>query len=124
MTTTPDKAATKARATAAANGPAQPPAGAKLPMDHQPAKEDVTGPKDVTVEWRGHDYLIPGEALDDLELIEAFTDQNYVIALRRLLGDGYTAYKEHARNEKGRVLASTSAEFLEHCLAEVKRGNS
>jgi hypothetical protein len=100
------------------------PANAKKPQDHQPAKADVTGPKDVTVEWNDHEYTIAGEALDDAELLEFFTDENFIGALRLLLGDKqWKAYKEHERNEAGRVTASGAAEFLGHALEAVKRGN-
>jgi hypothetical protein len=124
--TVPNKAVTKARATAV-------PAGAKQPSDHQPAKADVEGPKDTTVYWPpqsedgkpSHEYVIEGEAMDDAELLEYFTDQNFIGALRIMLGpQQWLAYKDNARLENGRVTASGAAEFLNHVLAEVKRGNS
>ncbi len=126
--TVPNKATQKSKARSAAI-----PAGAKVPSDHRPAKEDVTGPRDVTVTWpvtkdpdvETHDYLIAGESLDDAELLEYFTDQNFVGALRIMLGqDGWASYKENTRNASGRVKASEASEFLQHALAEVKRGNS
>lgn len=128
MTAVPNKAVTKARATRV-------PAGAKKPADHQPAKEDVTGPKDTMVTWPpldtapdgtvSHEYFIAGESMDDAELLEYFTDENFIGALRIMLGPKqWLAYKENARNENGKVTASGAAEFLNHVLAEVKRGNS
>jgi len=100
------------------------PADVKKPQDHAPAKEDVTGPKDVTVEWNGHEYTIAGEALDDAELLEYFTDENFIGALRLMLGDAqWRAYKDNERNEAGRVTASGASEFLTHALEAVKRGN-
>jgi hypothetical protein len=128
--TVPDKAVTKRRATAPRKAI---PAGARKPSDHQPAKEDVTGPKDTVVTWPNttdpdaetHEYLIAGEALDDAELLEHFTDGNFVAALRSMLGpEGWATYKEHARGENGRVTASGARDFLDFTLAEVKRGNS
>jgi hypothetical protein len=123
--TVPNKAVTKARASSV-------PAGAKLPQDHQSPKEDVTGPQDTLVTWppeqdgvASHEYLIAAENLDDAELLEYFTDENFVGALRIMLGrDQWNAYKESARLDSGRVTASGAAEFLNHILAEVKRGNS
>lgn len=128
MTTAPNKVEAKRRAAQ----PATVPAGAKQPMDHQSAKEDATGPKDVTVWWppaegteESHAYLIEGEALDDLELLETFNDGNFAKALQMLLGpEGWQAYKDNNRGANGRVTASGAAEFLEHALKEVKRGNS
>jgi hypothetical protein len=128
MTAVPNKAVTKARASRV-------PAGAKRPADHQPAKEDVTGPKDTMVTWPpldqaedgtvSHEYFIAGESMDDAELLEYFTDENFIGALRIMLGPKqWLAYKENARNENGKVTASGAAEFLNHVLAEVKRGNS
>jgi hypothetical protein len=129
--TVPNKAAAKSRAPRARAIPA----GAKKPTDHQPAKEDVTGPQDTTVVWPpqetaedgvvSHEYFIAGENLDDAELLEYFTDQNFVGALRIMLGpEQWAAYKENARLASGRVTASGAAEFLEYVLQEVKRGNS
>lgn len=128
MTPVPNKAVTKARANSSI------PEGAKLPADHQPAKEDVTGPKDTLVLWppiseeegvTSHEYLIEAENLDDAELLEYFTDDNFIGALRIMLGrEQWNAYKEHSRLASGRVTASGAAEFLNHILAEVKRGNS
>jgi hypothetical protein len=126
MTTIPDKAVAKRRAST-------PPPGVKRPADHQPAKEDVTGPKDTVVYWppledggpASKSYLIAGENLDDAELLEYFTDENFIGALRIMLGrDQWNAYKDAARLENGRVTASGAAEFLNHILGEVKRGNS
>lgn len=120
MTPVPDKASAKSRAQAA---------GAKVPVDHQPAKEDVTGPKDTIITWPanedGHEYLIEAEAMDDAELLEYFTDENFIGALRIMLGPKQWAeYKDRARGTNGRVTASGAAEFLNHTLAEMKRLNS
>ena len=124
MTTVPNKAASKARGASASI-----PAGAKAPQDHQPAKEDVTGPQDVLITYPAgddaHEYVIAGAAMDDAELLEYFTDENFVGALRILLGaKGWADYKANARNAEGRVTATGAAEFLNHVLQEVKRGNS
>ena len=100
------------------------PAGAKKPADHAPAKEDVEGPQPVTVEWNGHDYVISPENMDDVEVLEYFTDENFVGALRLILGaDQWQSYKDNERNESGRVTASGASEFLDHALKAVKRGN-
>lgn len=130
MTAVPDKAAVKRRTASAV------PAGARLPQDHQPAKEDVTGPKDTYITWPpvtddaeagtvSREYFIAGENLDDAELLEFFTDENFIGALRIMLGrEQWLAYKESARLDTGRVTASGAAEFLNHILMELKRGNS
>ncbi|CAH0296653.1 hypothetical protein SRABI26_04401 [Arthrobacter sp. Bi26] len=126
--TTPNRPAA-ARRTA----PSKVPAGAKKPADHQPAKEDVAGPKDYVITWPNttdpdavtHEYVIAGENLDDAELVEHFTDNNAIAALRIMLGpEGWAEYKENARGENGRVTASGATEFLDYALSEMKRGNS
>lgn len=101
------------------------PAGAKVPQDHRPAKDDAEGPQDFTTEWEGHEYTIAGESLDDAELLEFFTDNNFIGALRAMLGPKQWAeYKKRARNEQGRVTASGASEFLDHLLKEAERKNS
>jgi hypothetical protein len=133
MTPAPNKVVDKQRAQ---NGTGKVvPARAKAPMDHQPAKEDVTGPRDTVIVWPpleaaedgqvSREYLIAGESLDDAELIEYLTDQNFIGALRSMLGDEqWAAYKDNHRNEKGKVTASGCAEFLNYVMEQVKRGNS
>lgn len=116
---------TGARPAAKRPSRAKVPAGAKQPADHRPAKDDVNGPKDTTVEWQGHKYLIKGENMDDVELVEHFTDDNFVGALRLMLGpQGWRDYKEKSRGENGRVSVVDTREFLEFVLDEIKRKNS
>lgn len=120
---TPNKAVQKAKA----KDPKETsiPANVKKPNDHQPAKEDVEGPVSTDVEWEGHVYTVDADALDDAELLEFFTDENFVGALRLLLGGKqWNEYKERARDEKGRVKATEAAKFLFHVADEVKRKNS
>lgn len=120
---TPNKAVSKAKA----NEPGvKIPEGARRPADHASAKEDVEGPKDVTFEYKGHEYTVDGAAMDDAELMEHFTTNNFVGALMLLLGNKqWLAWKGRARNEDtGRVPATAAAEFLEFVLKEVKRKNS
>ena len=124
MANVPNKAVQKAKAKSPAKASAIP-EHVKKPNDHQPAKEDVTGPVSTEVEWEGHVYTVDAEALDDAELLEFFTDENFVGALRLLLGTKqWVEYKERARDENGRVKATECAKFLFHVSDEVKRKNS
>jgi hypothetical protein len=126
MATTPDKAAVKRTGANRSRGKATAiPANVKQPGDHRPAKEDVEGPKSVTVEWHGHEYLIAGENVDDVEVLEHLTDDNPIGALRLMLGpDLWAEYKENERNPKtGRTTASGAGEFLNHILQSVDRKN-
>lgn len=101
------------------------PAGAKIPDDHRSAKDEVNGADDTVVTWNGVDYVVKAEDMDDAELLEYFTDENFVGAVRILVGaDGWAKYKNAERNESGKVTASGTAEFLGHVLAEVKAKNS
>lgn len=101
------------------------PAGAKVPDDHRSAKEEVNGVEDTVVEWNGVEYTVKAEDMDDAELMEYFTDENFIGALRILVGaDGWAKYKANERDERGRVSASGASEFLGHVLSEVKAKNS
>lgn len=101
------------------------PENVKQPADHRPAKDEVTGPQGFTVEWDGHEYFIEGENLDDAELLEFITDNNFIGALRAMIGPKQWAeYKKRARNESGKVTATGASEFLDHLLKEAERKNS
>lgn len=102
------------------------PAGAKLPSDHKPAKSEVEGEPTYVVEWKGHDYEIPRDNLNDAELLEFFTDDNFVGAIRKLIGmEGWKLYKiRHRDRETGRIDVEDTSDFLNHILQEVDRKNS
>lgn len=124
MTPVPNKVATKA--TAAEPPKSKIPANVRRPSDHQSAKEDVAGPTDVEFVHEGTTYVVEGGALDDAELMEYFTSQNFVGALMKMLGNQqWMEWKNRNRDEEtGRVPASAAAKFLEFALKEVKRKNS
>ena len=100
------------------------PANAKRPDDHRTAKAEV-GAQDTVVEWKGVEYVVEADNMDDAELLEYFTDENFVGAVRILVGmEGWTRYKAAEKEEHGKVSATGTAEFLGHVLAEVKAKNS
>lgn len=123
MTPVPNKVAAKQ---AALEEPkSKIPAGARKPADHQSAKEDVEGPQDQVFEHEGVEYTVSGDSLDDAELLEHFTTNNFVGALMKLLGlEQWVQWKEaHRDPETGRVKASDAAQFLNIAMEKLKRKN-
>lgn len=122
MTPVPNKVAAKQNAEEAKS---RVPAGARRPADHQSAKEDVEGPQDQTFEHDGVEYVVSADALDDAELLEHFTTNNFVGALMKLLGlEQWVQWKEKNRDEEtGRVKASDAAKFLTAAMDKLKRKN-
>ena len=113
------------------------PANAKKPQDHQSPAEDATGPKDVTVEWHGHEYTIPGDAFDDLELTMLFAEHDagalsdqeaglkMFLAGKRMLGaEQFTEYLKNERGENGWAKSSDFMSFFNHIMEEAGRKNS
>lgn len=110
------------------------PANVKAPQDHKPAsvKEDVDGPQDVAIEWNGHEYLIPGEAFDDVEFLDAMVsaeqeedDLAAFRAARALLGnDIWNEYRKNERGENGRVKTTGFMEFFGAVMEAAGRKNS
>ena len=104
------------------------PAGAKKPADRKPPKpREVDGHMVVTV--RGLEVRVPKDALDDLEVVEAIEQNNWLPAMRSLLppyeveGDGepvtvdqVAAVKAALRGENGRVRYSDTVEFLNELM--------
>lgn len=105
------------------------PEGVKLPSDRQPRKNEAKPDEAQAVPFTfgDHDYVIPPEAFDDIEVVEQLEDENYVLALRQILGKAqWNRYKANERNEQtGRVSADRSKEFLEVLFRELGAlGNS
>ena len=98
------------------------PATAKKPQDRQTAKADVVAIKS-SFEWRGEDYTIDTDLMDDLEFFEALETGQYATATRMMLGDEqYTKLKAQIKAAEGRVSMSSAQEFLEAYMKEAKRG--
>lgn len=99
------------------------PAGAKKPQDRQTAKSDVVTAKS-SFEWRGTDYVVDPDLIDDLEFFEALENNAFATAVRKMLGDQYDRFKDQVREAEGRVSLSTTQAFLNEYMAEAKRGKS
>jgi hypothetical protein len=97
------------------------PAGAKRPADRQTAKADVVNTKSA-FEWRGTDYVVDPDLIDDLEFFEALEGNQFATAVRKMLGDQYDKFKDQVREAEGRVSLATTQAFLEEYMAEAQRG--
>lgn len=97
------------------------PAGAKKPQDRQTAKADVATKK-TSFDWRGTDYVVDPDLIDDLEFFEALEGNQFATAVRKMLGDQYNKFKDQVREAEGRVSLSTTQAFLEEYMSEAQRG--
>lgn len=83
------------------------------------AKAEKDGPKRLTVDFRGHEYVMDGEQVGTVEVFEAIEDENYIRALRGMLGrEQWTVYK--ARHPQ---LADIDP-FMNTVLEALGQGNS
>lgn len=108
------------------------PSTAKKPADKKAKKAEA--PKTVTATVRDIDWVIPIEALDDFELIDAFAqmeegDEAAVtripFVLRRLLGDQWKRAMGVLRDpETGRVTIEDGSTFVGELVQELQNPNS
>lgn len=69
--------------------------------------------REVTVQYKGTDYTVRGDTLDDVELLEYIEDEQYIKALRRMVGLAQWAkFKDSVRTDTGRVPTAELEEFL------------
>jgi hypothetical protein len=97
------------------------PATAKKPADRQSAKSEVVKGKS-TFEWRGTEYVVDPDRIDDLEFFEALEGNQFATAVRMMLGDQYNRFKDQVKEAEGRVSLATTQAFLEEYMAEAQRG--
>jgi len=97
------------------------PAGVKKPSDRQSAKSDVT-PSKSKFDWRGTEYTVDPDLIDDLEFFEALEGNQFATAVRKMLGDQYDKFKDQVREAEGRVSLATTQSFLEEYMNEAQRG--
>ena len=97
------------------------PAGAKKPSDRQTAKADVVATKS-TFEWRGTEYTVDPDLIDDLEFFEALENNQFATAVRMMLGDQYRQFKDQVKEAEGRVSLATTQAFLEEYMGHAQRG--
>lgn len=98
------------------------PANAKKPADRKPKTDDV--PESLTATIRDREWSIPRAALDDFELLDAFSQlqqeedgTQIPFILRRLLGDQWRAAMALLRDEDtGRVTIEAGAEFTQELM--------
>lgn len=98
------------------------PANAKQPQDHKTAKSEAKG-KDTTVIYGEREYIIPSDALDNVEILEWIEDEKYIKAIRAILGkDQWNVFKEDVRDPKGHVPVSEFEPFITEIFTRL--GNS
>lgn len=97
------------------------PAGAKKPTDRQTAKADVVAAKSK-FDWRGTEYTVDPDLIDDLEFFEALETNQFATAVRMMLGEQYTKFKDQVKEAEGRVSLATTQAFLEEYMGEAQRG--
>ncbi len=99
------------------------PAGAKKPSDRQTAKDDVASETRV-FNWRGTDYTVDTDRIDDLEFLERMEQGRFPSGLLMMLGeDQYATFKAQVKEAEGRVSIATTETFLEEYMEFAKRGN-
>lgn len=99
------------------------PAGAKKPADRQTAKDDVA-PELRVFNWRGTDYEVDTDRIDDLEFIEKLEQNLFASALTMMLGqEQYVTFKDQVKEAEGRVSMMTTKTFLEEYMEFAGRGN-
>lgn len=70
--------------------------------------------REVTVEFNGVEYSIHGGAMENVEVLEFLEDEQYIKALRALIGRArWAQFKESIRTEDGIVPASELEKFLQ-----------
>ena len=70
--------------------------------------------REVTVEFNGVEYSIHAGAMENVEVLEFLEDEQYIKALRALIGRArWAQFKESIRTEDGIVPASELEKFLQ-----------
>ena len=86
-------------------------------------QKDLDSPvfiKEVTFTHAGEEYTVRGDALDDVEILELLEDEQYIKALRRMVGlDNWNRFKESVRTDDGRVPAKELESFLQRVMEEL-----
>ena len=99
------------------------PATAKKPADRQTAKSEVVKAKS-SFDWRGTEYVVDPDLIDDLEFFEALENNQFATAVRMMLGDQYGKFKDQVKEAEGRVSLATTQAFLEEYMGQAQRGKS
>lgn len=108
------------------SGPVIPP-GAKRPEDHKSKGEDDETPEDVVVTIRGVELTIPGDAMDDFELLDDLYELDakknparLPAVMKRLVGDDqWGDIMDALRGPNGRVSVERGAEFVGEVLEAI-----
>lgn len=81
----------------------------------------------LQIMYKGHQYTIARENVDDVEIFELIEDGKSLSALRAMVGPvQWARFKDDARNDQGRVTMTEMNDFLNLCMEAIggAQGNS
>ena len=96
------------------------------PDRHQAEKNEANPEQatDITFTHNGHEYSIPADAMDDVEIVEMLEDEKTVTVVRQILGkEQWDAWKDRNRGPSGRISAAVAEKFLTEMFEAMKAGN-
>lgn len=94
------------------------PLNAKKPQDRT-AKADVRK-EDTVLEYGGETYTIPADTMDNIEIIEFIEDEEYIHAIRAIIGrEQWSKFKDAHRDERGRVSTEDFQAFIEYVFGSL-----
>ena len=89
------------------------PANAKKPQDHQTAKSEALK-KEVTIEFNDTTYIVPPDAMNNIEIMEYVEEEAYIKAVKAIIGvTQWQTFKDSNRNDEGHVTGEVFQEFIQ-----------
>lgn len=96
-------------------------AGAKVPADRLAKAEATREP--IHVDYKGIEFDIPPEALEDFRAFEALDAGNPFPLFRLIVGDHKDEVYAALEDENGRVPIDVVTDFMQSIVSEVGAGN-
>lgn len=96
-------------------------AGAKVPADRLAKAEATRDP--IHVDYKGIEFDIPPEALEDFRAFEALDAGNPFPLFRLIVGDHKDEVYSALEDENGRVPIDSVTDFMQSIVSEVGAGN-
>lgn len=96
-------------------------AGAKMPADKLAKAEATRDP--IHVDYKGIEFDIPPEALEDFRAFEALDAGNPFPLFRLIVGDHKDEVYSALEDENGRVPIDSVTDFMQSIVSEVGVGN-
>lgn len=95
--------------------------GAKVPADRLAKAEATRDP--IHVDYKGIEFDIPPEALEDFRAFEALDAGNPFPLFRLIVGDYKNEVYSALEDENGRVPIDAVTDFMQSIVSEVGAGN-